>query len=476
MKFAELIQGITSGHISVAGIEHDSRRLRPGVVFVCVVGQHFDGHLFADQAIAAGAAFVVGERALAYPNYVQVANSRHALADLAYAYYGDYSQSLQQIGITGTNGKSTTCYLIASLLNRAAIAAGIIGTLGVFLPQDHQLEETHNTTPDAVALARLLGKLHQQGAKVVAMEMSSMALDQERARNLNFAGVIFTNLTQDHLDYHETMEGYFQAKRRLFELPHQQAVINVDDPYGQRLAREFPNSLTVSLTQPARIWAEEIEVRADGLSFLLHIDSRSRQLTAPLYGKYNLCNLLLALGGIACLGLDPFDFLGGIPYLRLPEGRWEVVGHSPTVIVDYAHSPDSIEQVLKLARQITKGQVITVFGCNGNRDREKRPIMSDKASVYSDFVVLSSDNPAWEAPEAIAEEALPGIHAPYAVELDREKAIELAIEKAGPDDMVLILGRGHEVAFNCGEYSFPFYDPEVAKRYWEKRHYKLQAR
>lgn len=473
MNFAELVAGIASGQITVSGIEHDSRRLRPGVVFVCVVGQRFDGHLFAEQALAAGAAFVVGERSLAYPNYVQVANGRQALADLAYAYYGDHSQTLQQIGITGTNGKSTTCHLLASLLNRASIATGIIGTLGVFLPQDHLLEETHNTTPDAVVMARLLAKLKQQGAKVVTMEMSSMALDQERARNLNFAGVIFTNLTQDHLDYHKTMEAYFQAKKRLFQLPHQQAVINIDDPYGRRLAAEHPNCLTVSLTRPARIRASEVEIRADGLSFLLEIDGRKERLSAPLYGEYNLYNLLFALGGIACLNLDPFAFLDGIPHLTLPEGRWTVIGHSPTVIVDYAHTPDGFEQVLKLARKIAKGKVITIFGCNGNRDREKRPIMADVVSRYSDFIVLTSDNPAWEAPEAIAAETLPGIHAPHLVELDREKAIAAALEQAGADDLVLVLGRGHEVPFNCGEYSYPFYDPEVAQRYWEKRHRSL---
>lgn len=473
MNFAELVAAIASGQITVTGIEHDSRRLRPGVVFVCIAGERFDGHDFADQAVAAQAAFIVGERPLPYPNYVRVGSSRQALADLAYAYYGDHSQYLQSIGVTGTNGKSTTCHLIASLLNKGGIPTGIIGTLGVFLPQDYLLEETHNTTPDAVEMARLLAKLRQQGAQVVAMEMSSMALHQERARNLKFAGVIFTNLTQDHLDYHKTMESYFQAKRRLFQLPHRQAVINIDDPYGRRLAAEHPNCLTVSLTRSARIRASEIDIRADGFSFLLDFDGRKERLSAPLYGEHNLYNLLFALGGIACLGLDPFAFLDGLPYLTLPEGRWAVIGHSPTVIVDYAHTPDGFDQVLRLARQIAKGRIITVFGCNGNRDREKRPLMAEVVSRYSDFVVLTSDNPAWEEPEAITAETLPGIHTPYLVEHDREKAIAAALERAEADDIVMILGRGHEVPFNCGEYSFPFYDPEVAQRYWEKRHNSL---
>jgi len=473
MNFAELVAGIASGQITVTGIEHDSRRLRPGVVFVCIKGERFDGHDFADQAVAAHAAFIVGERSLPYPNYVQVANSRQALADLAYAFYGDNSQFLQAIGVTGTNGKSTTCHLLASLLNRAGVPTGIIGTLGVFLPQNYLLEETHNTTPDAVEMARILAKLRQQGAQVVTMEMSSMALQQERARNLKFAGVIFTNLTHEHLDYHKTMEAYFQAKRRLFQLPHRQAVINIDDPYGRRLAAEHPDALTVSLSRPARIQATEVDIRAEGLSFLLDIDGRKQHLTAPLYGEYNLYNLLFALGGIACLDLDPFAFLEGVPYLTLPEGRWTIIGHSPTVIVDYAHTPDGFEQVLSLAKRIAKGKIITVFGCNGNRDREKRPIMGEVVSRYSDFVVLTSDNPAWEDPEAITAETLPGIHIPYLIEHDREKAIATALERAEAQDLVMILGRGHEIPFNCGQYSFPFYDPDVARCYWEKRHRSL---
>lgn len=473
MDFAALVDGIVNGQIKVSGIEHDSRRLRPGVVFVCIVGQHFDGHLFADQAIAAGAAYLVGEKNLPYTNYVQVPQSRMALADLAYAYYGNHSQFLKQIGITGTNGKSTTCHLLASLLNRNRVATGIIGTLGVFFPETQLLEEAHNTTPDAVVMARLLARLRQQGAQVVTMEMSSMALQQERARNLDFAGIIFTNLTQDHLDYHQTMESYFQAKRKLFSLPHQQAVINIDDPYGRRLAAEHPDSLTVSLTRPARISSSEVDIRTDGLSCLLDIDGRQERLTAPLYGEHNLYNLLFALGGIMCLDLDPFDFLSGIPHLTLPEGRWTVVGQSPAVIVDYAHSPDSFDQVLKLGRKITRGKLITVFGCNGNRDREKRPLMGEIASRYSDYIILTSDNPAWESAENITAETLPGIHVSHLIELDREKAIAAAVEYATADDLVLILGRGHEIPFNCGEYSFPFYDPEVAKRYWEKRHASL---
>lgn len=469
MNFAELRQAIASGSLSPSGIEHDSRLVKPGSIFVCIAGRHFDGHDFIKQVFAAGASFVVGEQPLSYENYIRVPNSRQALADLAYAYYGDYSQSLRQIGVTGTNGKSTICHLLSILLNKADVPTGIIGTLGVFSPENELLEEMHSTTPDAVGMARRLALLHQVGAQVVAMEISSMALDQQRANNLNFAGIVFSNLTQDHLDYHITMENYYQAKRQLFLLPHGQAVINIDDPYGRRLVAEFPNSLTVSLKGPATITASEIVIGASGLSFCLDIGGRSTLIEAPLAGEFNLYNLLLSFGAILCLGLDPFMFLDGVAHLTLPEGRWQIIGHSPTVIVDFAHSPDSFLQVLQLARQLTQGSILTVFGCNGERDREKRPIMGDIASRYSECLFLSSDNPAGESEEAIMEEILQGVHAPHQVIFDREKAIAAAIAQAKKDDIVLILGRGHEVPFNCGEYSFPFYDPDVARRYWQMR-------
>ncbi|NLW16179.1 MAG: UDP-N-acetylmuramoyl-L-alanyl-D-glutamate--2,6-diaminopimelate ligase, partial [Firmicutes bacterium] len=252
-----------------------------------------------------------------------------------------------------------------------------------------------------------------------------------------------------------------------------QAVINIDDPYGRRLADEHPDSWTVSFCRPARIRASEIDIRADGLNFLLDIDGRKQRLSAPLCGEHNLYNLLFALGGIACLDLDPFDFLEGVPHLTLPEGRWMVIGNSPTVVVDFAHSPDSFEQVLKLASRVAKGKIITVFGCTGNRDRKKRPIMGEIVSRYSQFTVLTTDSPGGEDPELITAETLPGIHIPYLVEHDREKAIAAAIEMAEVDDLVLILGRGHEAIFDYGAYTIPLYDPEVARRCWEKRHRNL---
>ncbi len=469
MNFGELLQGISAKSLPVTGIEHDSRRVRPGVVFVCISGRRFDGHSFAEQAVVAGASFVVGERYLSLPNYVQVENSRRALAELAYAYYGDHSQRLQPIGITGTNGKSTTCHLIASLLNQGGVPTATIGTLGVFFPEDRRIETTVNTTPDAVELARIFSRLQEQGAQRVALEVSSQATDQERVWGINFAGIIFTNLTQDHLDYHKTFEAYFEAKRRLFLLPHRQTVINIDDPYGQRLAAEFPGGYTISLRQPARIQAHKVDVTEEGMSFVLHIDGRTEPVAMPLHGIYNLYNLLSALGGIACLDLDPFDFLEGVSNLTLPKGRWEVVGQSPTVIVDYAHTPDSMEQVLSHARRIARGRVITLFGCTGNRDREKRPLMGEVASRHSEFVILSNDNPEGEDPEAIAKEALVGISKPHLVELDREKAIAAAIEMANPDDVVLILGKGHEETIDFGQHSLPFSDVAVARRYWEQK-------
>ncbi len=469
LEFNRLIEDIKTGAIKVQGIYHDSRQVRPGCVFVCKVGERVDGHNFAAQVLANGAAWIVGERDLPYANYIQVESSNQALADLAYAFYGDYSKQLRQLGITGTNGKSTTCHLIASLLNHGGVPTATIGTLGVFFPEDQKLEETVNTTPDALEMARILANLHQQNAKVVGVEISSISLEQDRARGMDFAGVIFTNLTQDHLDYHKTFEAYFQAKRKLFLMPHKQAVINIDDPYGARLADEFEGALTISTMRRARIQARNIMINHDGFSFELDIDGRTAQVTTPLAGLHNLYNLLSALGGIICIGQDPFHFLRGIPHLTLPKGRWEVVGTAPTVIVDYAHTPDGMEQVLQHARRIAKGQVITLFGCTGNRDREKRPLMGEIASRYSEYVILSNDNPEDEDPEVIARETLRGIYKPHLVQLDREKAIEAAIGMAGPEDVVLVLGKGHEDTLKIGKTSIPFSDAAIAKRYWERR-------
>lgn len=469
MVFTQLMQALADGSIAATGLAHDSRLVTPGSIFVCLRGHKFDGHNFAEEAAAAGAAFIVGEDDLALSNYVRVADSRQALADLAYAFYGHPNRALRLVGVTGTNGKSTTCHLLASLLNKKHIPTGLVGTLGIFLPQDKRLEEIAYTTPDPVQMARLLARLRQEGARVVAMELSSMALDQRRSLNLDFEAVVFTNLTQDHLDYHQTMENYFQAKRQLLQLPYQRAVINIDDPYGSRLAQEAAHCITVSLEREALIQADRVQIAAEGISFLLKIKGREQPFSVPLHGRHNLYNLLTALGAAMALGQDPFSLLSDPSHLTLPEGRWTIIGHKPTVIVDYAHSPDSIEQVLKLARHIARGRIITLFGCNGDRDREKRPIMGAIVSKYSDFTVLSSDNPATEAPQAIANHVLRGIRGPHLVELDREKAIAAAVGMASGDDLVLILGRGHEVAFNCGAYSFPFYDPDKALHYWRLR-------
>lgn len=340
----------------------------------------------------------------------------------------------------------------------------------MFFPEEQQLEKTINTTPDALEIARLLAKLQSAGAQVAAVEVSSIALDQDRTRGMDFCGVVFTNLTQDHLDYHKTFEAYFQAKRRLLTLPHHLRVINIDDPYGARLAQEFPGSLTISTMQPARIQALDISVKAAGFNFTLEIDGRQAALETPLPGMHNLYNLLATLGGIQSIGEDPMLYLEGVPHLTLPKGRWEVIGHAPTVIVDYAHTPDGMEQVLQHAQRIAKGQVITVFGCTGNRDRGKRPLMGRIASQHSGYIVLTNDNPEDEDPEVIASETVPGINKPHLVELDREKAIATAIAMARPDDLVLILGKGHEENMVIGKTLIPFSDTAVARRYWELRH------
>lgn len=469
MEFRQLVEAIRSREIEVAGVCHDSRQVKPGYVFVCKKGERVDGHNFAGQALVAGASYIIGERPLLYENYIQVDDSQHALADLAYAFYGDHSQELKQIGVTGTNGKSTTCHLIASLLNHGGFPTATVGTLGVFFPETKLVEKTINTTPDALELARTMAMLREQGARAVAVEISSIALDQDRALGMSFGGAIFTNLTQDHLDYHKTFEAYFQAKRRLFTLPHEVGIINIDDPYGARLAAEFPEAITISTMRPATIRATDITVSHEGFKFVLDVKGEQAQIATPLAGMHNLYNLLSAFGAIIAVEEDPLEYIKGVPSLTLPRGRWEIIGYEPTVIVDYAHTPDGMEQVLSHAKRIARGRVITLFGCTGNRDREKRPLMGEIASRYSEYVVLTNDNPEDEDPEQIARETLRGINKPYLLQLDREKAIEAAINLARPSDVVLVLGKGHEDTIVIGKTAIPFSDAAVARRYWERR-------
>ncbi|GAB6875894.1 UDP-N-acetylmuramoyl-L-alanyl-D-glutamate--2,6-diaminopimelate ligase [Thermaerobacter litoralis] len=466
----------------VAGITYDSRRVEPGFLFVAIRGLRYDGHSFIDEAVARGAAAVVGERALALEGvpYVQVPSSRLALGLLAAAFYGHPSSRLVLVGVTGTNGKTTTTHLIRWVLEAGGHPTGLIGTVhniigGRSLPVER-------TTPEAADLQRLLAAMRDEGMTHVVMEVSSHALSLQRVAGCAFDIGVFTNLTQDHLDFHASMEDYAAAKARLFarlgrnEVPGttkpgpKAAVINADDPWGRFMAdRSSAPVITYGLRERADITAREVEVGPGGIRFVLVSGQGEVPVRLRLTGRFNVYNALAAAGAGLALGLDPGTVARGLESLPAVPGRLERIdrGQPFAVIVDYAHTPDGLENVLKGVRELAgQGRVICVFGCGGDRDRGKRPQMGAISARLADYTVLTSDNPRSEDPEAILDDIEAGVRqvpgAAYERVTERAAAIRRALELARPGDVVLIAGKGHEDYQIFADRTIHFDDREVA--------------
>ena len=496
MTFQDLLQGAEilsqSGNPSVRGLEYDSRRIKPGDVFIAMKGESSDGNQFIDKAIAAGAVAVVTDSASQKPRegvaWAQVPHGRRALARLSANFYKRPSEKLAITGITGTNGKSTTTFLVESILTAAGRKSALIGTIeyhvaGNVLPAPH-------TTPEALELNRMLADAIAHGATEAVMEASSHALAQHRVFGIPFDVAVFSNLTRDHLDYHHTMEDYFASKQILFEgcgtEPPRAAVINIDDEYGQKLLavskKRGSQVLTYGLTK-GDLHAEKIEITPRGTRFDLVMPGDKLALFSPLIGKVNVYNILAAVGAAYARNCPHEAIVKGIETLTHVPGRFERVDcQQPfTVVVDYAHTDDALRNLTNLARefvQTTKGRVITLFGCGGDRDRAKRPLMGDAAGRGSDFVILTSDNPRSEDPLAIINDAMVGLQrsgTKYKVEPDRRKAIALAIAEAAPGDIVLIAGKGHEKVQVSREGSMPFDDVEVCREMLQQAGYSCEA-
>jgi UDP-N-acetylmuramoyl-L-alanyl-D-glutamate--2,6-diaminopimelate ligase len=445
----------------VAGVTHDSRRVEQGMLFACLRGAHHDGHTHAAAAVAAGATalLVDHEVALDVPQVV-VDDTRQALGPVAAIVYGQPSQALTVIGITGTNGKTTTAQLLASILRAAGRETRVIGTL-----------TGAHTTPEAPELQAQLAAARDDGTEAVVMEVSSHALALHRADGTRFAAAVFTNLGTDHLDLHGTTEEYFRAKARLFspELADL-GVTNVDDRHGRLLADAAP----IEIVPYSSAHATDVHVRADHHAF----SWREQRLEVPLGGPFNVMNSVAAATTAAALGI-PLDAIAtGLAIVEPVPGRFERVGAttSPTVLVDYAHTPDSLEQLLAAARGVAPGRVVVVFGCGGDRDAGKRPQMGAVAARLADHVVVTSDNPRSEDPAAIISAVLDGIDAAdpamrarIDVEPDRGAAIALAIDASGEGDVVVIAGKGHETTQTIGDRVRPFDDRDVARRVLERR-------
>jgi UDP-N-acetylmuramoyl-L-alanyl-D-glutamate--2,6-diaminopimelate ligase len=459
--------------VEITGLAYDNRAVRPGTLFFCVPGFTRDGHDFAHEAIAQGASALVVERPLnlGVPE-IRVPSVRAAMAPAAAAFYGDPTAQLDTVGVTGTNGKTTTAFLVRALLEAAGRQTGLLGTVTSVIAGAER--PTERTTPEAIDLQRTFREMLDGGDAACSMEVSSHALELHRADAIHFAAAIFTNLTQDHLDFHGTMEEYFQAKRRLFVGGGPRcAVVNIDDPYGARLAAELPAAVTFGVERDAAYRAGNLRTGLVGSSFTLSGPDGELELRSPLPGRFNVYNVLGALAAARALGVpldtaaDATETAGYVP------GRFQPVdaGQEFAVLVDYAHTPDSLENVLQAARGLVDdaapgqgGRVHVVFGCGGDRDRGKRPLMGEIAVRLADHVIVTSDNPRSEDPEAIIREILIGAGTGVEHDADRRSAIAAAIAAARAGDVVVIAGKGHEQGQEFeGGRKIPFDDVTVAR-------------
>ncbi len=503
----EIIEARGAMDVPIAGICYDSRKAGPGSLFVCVRGSHVDGHRFIEDALSRGAVAIIAETGTSPgvmpPAYVRVPNSRGALAAVAANFYDHPASRLDLVGITGTNGKTTTSLLIESILRRAGREPGVLGTLayrwaGREMPAPM-------TTPESLDLQKILHRMLEDGVSHVVMEVSSHALALGRVAGLIFRAGVFTNLSRDHLDFHQTMEDYFSAKKLLFseclDLHRSAVAVNADDDYGKRIlqngvrgGRLLTYSAGPSILPPSKkgaegVFAKEVRLGAGGIHALLSTPRGDLKIESPLVGRLNLYNLLAAVS--ASLGLDlPSEAIAeGIRAVSEVDGRLQRVevpaGLGYHVIVDYAHTPDAMEKALDCLREMTPGRLIAVFGCGGDRDRGKRPQMGRIGAERSDLVIITSDNPRTEDPEKILDQVETGVRETkiprfdpddipperkcYARCADRRRAIELALSAARPGDLVFIGGKGHETYQIIGATKHPFDDRQVVREYLEGR-------
>ncbi|WP_448587415.1 UDP-N-acetylmuramoyl-L-alanyl-D-glutamate--2,6-diaminopimelate ligase [Thermocrinis sp.] len=448
------------------GITSNSKEVREGWIFVAIRGSQTDGHDFVKEALERGASLVLVERDLGIedPRVVKVEDTRKALGELANEFFGKPSQALKLIGITGTNGKTTTTHIIESILNKGGIPTGLIGTIYYRLGQK-VYEYEGRTTPDPVKWHGTLRMMLEDGAEAVVSEVSSHALDQKRIWGTRFFATVFTNLSQDHLDYHGTMEEYFKAKLRLFEeYEWDHALINIDDPYGKRIFERLKGkALTYGKEGSLKIL--DFETSLKGSKLKVEWQGRSFEFFSNLRGEFQAYNLSAGILVGFLFGLDKEVLQECIKEVIVP-GRFETFSKDGKLaIVDYAHTPDALEKVLITARKLTKGKLWVVFGAGGNRDRTKRPLMGAVAERWADVVVITSDNPRWEEPEDIIEDILKGIKdtAKVIVQKDRREAIKLALERAREGDVILIAGKGHEDYQEIKGVRYPFRDQDTVK-------------
>jgi len=493
MKLNELLRGVEGldagpqiGADEVTSLAYDSRRVQPGSLFFAIQGEKADGHVFVPQALKRGAVAIVSERTppsdLA-SRWVRVPRIRRALSTAGRLFFGQPDLHLKLIGITGTNGKTTTAFLLDSILRATGIRTGLFGTIE-YRVVDHALPAL-NTTPESLDLWSYLAQTVDAGGTAAVMEVSSHALAQERVWGFPYSVAVFTNLTRDHLDYHKDFEHYFEAKRRLFEglgtPPPSWAVINLDDAWGRKLLDvPCPQRLTYGTNSNAQVKVKHLDNRHNGLEGTLVTPAGKLRLVSSLMGRANLANILAATAASIAYGIPLEKIEEGLRDLKAVPGRFERIdeGQSFLVIVDYAHTDDALRNVLSTARDLTRNRLIVVFGCGGERDRAKRPLMGEAAGSLSDLAVLTSDNPRSEDPLLIMNDALVGLQKagkPYWAEVDREIAIRRALEEAREGDVVVLAGKGHETYQILRDRTIPFDDREVARKVLREMGYRAIA-
>jgi UDP-N-acetylmuramoyl-L-alanyl-D-glutamate--2,6-diaminopimelate ligase len=469
----------------ISSLSYDSRRVQPGALFLALKGATVDGSKFIAQAVEKGAEAIVSEQ----PNQktratnVVVENARHAMADLAATFFEHPARHLAIAGVTGTNGKTTTAFLVKHICQQALMHCGLLGTVRYEIGE--RILPATRTTPESLDVQELLWQMHAAGCKAVAMEVSSHALAQARVRGIEFAAAIFTNLTQDHLDYHGTMESYFASKALLFSGLLEQkkkgrAIINLDDRYGAKLIARFRNDLKIStygVGVPADFRASNVRIDFHGTSYQLDAGGRSYLVRLPLIGQFNVYNSLGALAGAHALGVDVRTGVLALADAPPVPGRLETVPGKRQfkVFVDYAHTDDALLNVIKTCRELQPARIIVVFGCGGNRDRAKRPRMGAVVDQHADFAIVTSDNPRGEEPAAIIAEITPAMRlGRHEVIVDRREAIVRAIGMAQPRDIILIAGKGHETYQEFADHTVPFDDVAVARQALEDKRVELE--
>jgi UDP-N-acetylmuramoyl-L-alanyl-D-glutamate--2,6-diaminopimelate ligase len=485
MKIENLFDGVPCVKFTgrkeaeIQGIAYSSRVVSQDYLFAALKGEKRDGNDFVSDAIARGAVAILSERPVPSGfdlNWMEAKEARKSLALCSANFYSHPSRHLKVVGITGTKGKTTVTYILESILEKSNLSAGVIGTISYRGPGLNLTAE--RTTPEAPDLQRMMKAMVEQNATHCLMEVSSHSLELDRVIGIDYDVVVFTNLSGEHLDYHRTIERYFEAKKKLFLLNQQQrmAVINTDDRWGKKLIEELHmDMITYGLNPEAMIRAEEFALSENGIEMVLHHPGGKMELSSPLLGRPNVYNILAAVAVALVLNISEVGISEGISSLREVPGRFERIknSHGLHIIVDYAHNDDALRNLLETAKELAPQKVILVFGAGGDRDKSKRPRMGEVASSLADHIIITSDNPRSEDPFAIISDIEKGMkksgYNQYEVEVDRRKAIEQALAKATPGDYVLVAGKGHEKYQIIGNRIIPFNDIEVIQELLEKR-------